>query len=575
MKNYEVARILHEIAIYEEMKGEKFKPRAYEKASIYIESLSDDLETIFEKGGIKALMELPGVGKSIAEKLIEIIKTGKLGYHEELKRQIPVDVTTLSAIEGIGPKTVKVLYEKLGITNIEELERAVRKKQLRTIPDFGEKSEQKILNGIEFFKKTHGGRFILGIILNTLEDILQRLKSLDTVKSIQLAGSARRMKESIGDADFLASSNEPDKVMDFFTSMPEVTYIHTKGRTKSAVRLDSGIDCDLRIVPRESFGAALQYFTGNKQHNVAMRTLALHKGYKLNEYGVYDKKNRQIAGSTEEGVYLKLGLAWIPPELRENKGEIEAARNNRLPKLVRYNDLKGDLQVHTNWTDGNNTIVEMAEAASGTGLEYIAITDHSRTLGIAGGLNKQKLEEQKREIENATHKMGDNKRINILSGVEVNILKDGSLDLENNILREFDIVGAAVHSHFSLSKEEQTKRLITAMYNPHVDIIFHPTCRIIQERPPLDIEFDKIMDVSKETKTILEIDSSPERLDLQDEYVRLAVDNGCTLIIDSDAHDKSHFRFLNLGLSQARRGWAERKDIVNTLPLDRFLKSLK
>lgn len=575
MKNYEVARILHEIAIYEEMKGEKFKPRAYEKASIYIESLSDDLETIFEKGGIKALMELPGVGKSIAEKLIEIIKTGKLGYHEELKRQIPVDVTTLSAIEGIGPKTVKVLYEKLGITNIEELERAVRKKQLRTIPDFGEKSEQKILNGIEFFKKTHGGRFILGIILNTLEDILQRLKSLDTVKSIQLAGSARRMKESIGDADFLASSNEPDKVMDFFTSMPEVTYIHTKGRTKSAVRLDSGIDCDLRIVPRESFGAALQYFTGNKQHNVAMRTLALHKGYKLNEYGVYDKKNRQIAGSTEEGVYLKLGLTWIPPELRENKGEIEAARNNRLPKLVRYNDLKGDLQVHTNWTDGNNTIVEMAEAASGTGLEYIAITDHSRTLGIAGGLNKQKLEEQKREIENATHKMGDNKRINILSGVEVNILKDGSLDLENNILREFDIVGAAVHSHFSLSKEEQTKRLITAMYNPHVDIIFHPTCRIIQERPPLDIEFDKIMDVSKETKTILEIDSSPERLDLQDEYVRLAVDNGCTLIIDSDAHDKSHFRFLNLGLSQARRGWAERKDIVNTLPLDRFLKSLK
>lgn len=322
MKNYEVARILHEIAIYEEMKGEKFKPRAYEKASIYIESLSDDLGDIFKKGGIKALMELPGVGKSIAEKLVEIIKTGKLGYHEELKRQLPIDVTTLSAIEGIGPKTVKVLYEKLGITNIEELEKAVRKKQLRTIPDFGEKSEQKILNGIEFFKKSHGGRFILGIIINTLEDILRRLNSLDTVKSIQLAGSARRMKESIGDADFLASSNEPDRVMDFFTSMPEVIYIHTKGGTKSMVRLDSGIDCDLRIVPQESFGAALQYFTGNKQHNVALRTIALHKGYKLNEYGVYDKNNRQIAGRTEEGVYSKLGLKWIPPELRENKGEI-------------------------------------------------------------------------------------------------------------------------------------------------------------------------------------------------------------------------------------------------------------
>ena len=575
MKNYEVARILHEIAIYEEMKGEKFKPRAYEKASIYIESLSDDLGDIFKKGGIKALMELPGVGKSIAEKLVEIIKTGKLGYHEELKRQLPVDVTTLSAIEGIGPKTVKVLYEKLGITNIEELEKAVRKKQLRTIPDFGEKSEQKILNGIEFFKKSHGGRFNLCIIINTLEDILQRLKSLDTVKSIQLAGSARRMKESIGDADFLASSNEPDRVMDFFTSMPEVIYIHTKGGTKSMVRLDGGIDCDLRIVPQESFGAALQYFTGNKQHNVALRIIALHKGYKLNEYGVYDKNNRQIAGRTEEGVYSKLGLKWIPPELRENKGEIEAARDDRLPKLVNHDDLKGDLQVHTNWTDGNNTIIEMAEAAKRAGLEYFAITDHSRTLGIARGLNKQKLEEQKKEIEIVTQKMRDSERITILSGVEVNILKDGSLDLENSILKEFDIVGAAIHSHFSISKEEQTKRLITAMYNPHVDILFHPTCRIIQERLPLDIDFEKIMDVSKKTKTLLEVDSSPERLDLQDEYIKLAIDNGCKLVIDSDAHDKSHFHFLKFGASQARRGWAERKDIANTLPLDKFLKSLK
>lgn len=575
MKNYEVARILHEIAIYEEMKGEKFKPRAYEKASIYIESLSDNLGDIFKKGGIKALMELPGVGKSIAEKLVEIIKTGKLVYHEELKRQLPVDVTTLSAIEGIGPKTVKVLYEKLGITNIEELEKAVRKKQLRTIPDFGEKSEQKILNGIEFFKKSHGGRFNLCIIINTLEDILRLLKSLDTVKCIQLAGSARRMKESIGDADFLASSNEPDRVMDFFTSMPEVIYIHTKGGTKSMVRLVSGIDCDLRIVPQESFGAALQYFTGNKQHNVALRTIALHKGYKLNEYGIYDKNNRQIAGRTEEGVYSKLGLKWIPPELRENKGEIEAARDDRLPKLVNHDDLKGDLQVHTNWTDGNNTIIEMAEAAKRAGLEYFAITDHSRTLGIARGLNKQKLEEQKKEIEIVTRKMRDSERITILSGVEVNILKDGSLDLENSILKEFDIVGAAIHSHFSISKEEQTKRLITAMYNPHVDILFHPTCRIIQERLPLDIDFEKIMDVSKKTKTLLEVDSSPERLDLQDEYIKLAIDNGCKLVIDSDAHDKSHFHFLKFGASQARRGWAERKDIANTLPLDKFLKSLK
>jgi DNA polymerase (family 10) len=575
LKNYEISRILHEIAIFEDMKEEKFKPRAYEKAAIYISSLNEDLETIFRKGGIKALMELPGIGKGIAEKLVEIIQTGKLGYHEKLKREIPVDVTTLSSIEGIGPKTVKALYQKLGITNIEQLENAARNNQLRTLEDFGETRELKILKGIEFFKKSHGGRYILGVVFSTLEEILQRLKNLDTIKDIQLAGSVRRMKESIGDADFLASSSAPDKVMAFFTSMPEVTYVHTMGSTKSMVRLKSGIDCDLRIVPEQSYGAALQYFTGNKQHNVALRTLALRKGYKLNEYGLYDKKNHQLAGRTEEGVYSKLGLTWIPPELRENRGEIEAAKADRLPRLVSYDELKGDLQIHTNWTDGNNAIIEMAQAATTAGLEYIAITDHSRTLGIARGLDKEKLAGQKKEIRNLNRNMKGSQRITILAGVEANILKDGRLDLENDVLKEFDIVGAAIHSHFGLSREEQTERLISAMNNPYVDILFHPTCRIIQDRQPLDIDFDKIIDTSKKTQTILEIDSSPERLDLNDEYIKLAVDNDCRLVIDSDAHDKSHFHFLKFGISQARRGWAEKKDIINTLSLDKLLKLLK
>jgi DNA polymerase (family 10) len=311
------------------------------------------------------------------------------------------------------------------------------------------------LKGIEFFEKSHGGRFILGFVLNTFEDILQRLKSLDTVKNAQLAGSARRMKESIGDADFLASSDKPEKVMDFFTSMPEVAYIHTKGRTKSTVRLKSGINCDLRIVPEESFGAALQYFTGSKQHNVVLRTVALHKGYKLNEYGLYDKRNHQIAGRTEESFYTKLDLPFITPELREDNGEIEAARKDRLPKLIGYDDLKGDLQIHTSWTDGNNGITEMAQAASKAGLEYIAITDHSRTLEIAHGLNERKLKEQKKEIKKVNQKIKKNGRIKILTGVEVNILKDGSLDLENNTLTEFDIVGAAVHSHFFCQKRNR------------------------------------------------------------------------------------------------------------------------
>lgn len=557
------------------MKGEKFKPRAYEKAALYIGSLNDDLGIIYKKGGIKALMQLPGIGKSIAEKLIELIQTDELTYYEQLKRQIPVDLTTLSSIEGMGPKKVKVLYEKLGITNIEELEKAIRERKVRALQGFGETSEQKILKGIEFHKKSHGGRFILGFVLNTFEDILQRLKSLDTVKNAQLAGSARRMKESIGDADFLASSDKSEKVMDFFTSMPEVAYIHTKGRTKSTVRLKSGINCDLRIVPEESFGATLQYFTGSKQHNVVLRTIALRKGYKLNEYGLYDKRNHQIAGRTEESIYSRLGLPFITPELREDNGEIEAARKGRLPKLIGYDDLKGDLQIHTSWTDGNNTIAEMAQAASKAGLEYIAITDHSRTLEIAHGLNERKLKEQQKEIKKVNHTVKQNGGIRILTGVEVNILKDGSLDLENNILKEFDIVGAAVHSNFFLSKEEQTNRLVSTMYNPNVDILFHPTCRVIQKRQPLEIDFDKILDVSEETNTILEVDSSPERLDLQDEYLRRAIENGCKIIIDSDAHDKSHFHFLKFGISQARRGWAENKDVLNTLPLEKFLKSLK
>ncbi len=574
MRNYEIARIIHEVGIYEEIKGEKFKPRAYEKAALYIGSLNEDLKTIFKKGGIKALAELPGIGKSIAQKLAEIISTGKLQYYEGLKKQIPVDVTTLTSIEGIGPKTVKVLYEQLGITNIEELEKATKEEKLRNLPGFGEKTEQQILNGIELFRKTHVGRFILGLMISTLEDTGNRLGRLDIVKKVKLAGSVRRMKESIGDADFVAVSNQPDKLMDFFTSMPEVAHVNTKGITKSTIRLHSGIHCDLRIVPKESFGASLQYFTGNKQHNVILRTIALRRGYKLNEYGLYDKRNRQIAGTSEEDIYSKLGLAWIPPELREDKGEIEAAREGRLPKLIGYDSLKGDLQMHTNWTDGNNSVIEMAQAAGRLGLEYIAITDHSKTLGIVGGLDKGRLEKQRKEIKKINQTNNDNK-VTILTGVEVNILKDGSLDLENNILKEFDVVGAAIHSHFSLPKNEQTKRIASAMYNSHVDIIFHPTGRRIQQRQPLDLDIEKILDVSKETKTILEVDASPERLDLQDEHIRLAIQNGCKLSIDSDAHDRSHLRFVKFGIAQARRGWAEANDIVNTLPLEKFLNSLK
>ena len=613
MNNHEIAAILHELAIYEEMKGEKFKPRAYEKAARSVESLQEELEVIYKEGGINRLMELPGVGKSIAQKIVELLTKGKLQHYEELKRATPVDVATIASIQGVGPKTVKTLYEELKITNIEELEKAAKQHKIRVLPGFGERTEQQVLNGIEFYKKSHG-RFILGFVLGALENIQNRLRNLNTVKRVEIAGSVRRMRETIGDADFLiatsagASDNSNKVIMDFFISMPEVVYVYSKGITKSAVRLHNGIDCDLRIVPEESFGAALHYFTGNKQHNVVLRTIALNKKYKLNEYGLFKGKS-MVSGKTEEDIYRKLGLEWIPPEMRENTGEIEAAtataaiatsntpitalRHSHLPKLIDYeigndNSLKGDLQMHTNWTDGNNSIWEMVEAADKIGLEYIVITDHSKSLGIAGGLDEKDFVNQSKEIEKINKTMNmdkynstedDNEKVKqivkVLKGVEVNIQKDGSLDLKDKILKEFDVVGASIHSYFNLSREQQTKRLISAMQNPNVDIIYHPSGRIINRRDPYDIDIEQIIHTARNTNTILEVDSYPDRLDLNDIYVRIAVENGCKISIDSDAHDKSHLEFLKFGIAQARRGWTEKQDVVNTLPLEEFISSLK
>jgi DNA polymerase (family 10) len=570
MKNYDIAKILYNIAIYEDMKGEKFKPRAYEKASRSVEGAKEDLADIYKAGGLQALMELPGIGKNIAKKLEELINTGKLQYYEELKRQTPVDVENLVAIEGVGPKTVKALYEKLRITNVEELEKAATEHRIRNVPGFGEKTEQQILKGIEFFKKSKG-RFILGFTLPTLDDICERLRKHESMKKVEMAGSIRRMKETIGDADFLAISDEPSKVMEYFVSMPEVVYVHAKGDTKSMVRLDSGIDCDLRIVPEESFGAALQYFTGNKQHNIELRTIALHKGWKLNEYGLFEGDS-QIGGKSEEQIYEKLGMKWIPPELRENRGEIEAAQNNKLPELIGYDSLKGDLQIQTSWTDGRNSILEMAEEARKTGLEYIVITDHTKTLAMAHGLDEERLETQGNEIEQINQTV---KGIRVLRGAEVNILKDGSLDVKDYALAKLDVVGAAVHSHFDLSRKEQTARAVSAMQNPNVDILFHPTGRVLKQREAYDVDMEEIIHVAKETDTILEIDAFPDRLDLSDEYIKLAIENECKLSIDSDAHATSQIQFLKFGVAQARRGWAKSDDIVNTLSLEKFLDSLK
>jgi len=570
VKNFEVANILKEIAVFLEMDDVQFKPRAYEKAARSIEASQEDVEEIYKKGGIKALMEIPGVGKSIAEKIEELIKTGKIKYYEELREKVPVDLESLSGIEGLGPKTIKILWTELKIKNIDDLEKAALAHKISKLPGFKEKTEQNILKGIEFAKRSKG-RYILGFTLPLIRDIENRLKSLPETKRVVVSGSVRRMKETIGDADFLVISDNPQKVMDFFVSMPEVVNIIGKGETKSSVKLKTGMDVDVRVVPEESFGAALQYFTGSKDHNVALRRIAQEKGWKLSEYGLFDG-DKQIAGKTEEGVYEKLGLQWIPPEMRENTGEIEAAKNNKLPKLIDYKDLKGDLQVHSNWTDGINSIKDMAEEAKKLGLEYIVISDHSKSLAMTGGLDEKMLLKQGKEIDELNKQISG---IRILKGVELNILKDGSLDIADETLEELDVVSAGVHSQFKLSREEMTRRVLKAIENPNLDIICHPTTREIQKRDPIPLDMDKIIEAAKDNGTILDVDSYPDRLDLKDEYIRKATEAGAKLGISSDAHSKPHLHFVELGIAQARRGWATAKDIVNTKRVEEFLKMVK
>lgn len=570
MKNVEIAKIFQAIAAYLDMEGVPFKPRAYEKAALALESMSEDVADIYKRDGVKGLKGIPGIGESMAQKIAEYLETGKIEYFEELKKKIPVDVAELTAIEGVGPKMAKALYEQLGIRTIDELERAALQGKIRKLPGFGLKKEQRILRGISFYKQA-SGRFLLGFVIPLVEKIEARLRQLEEVEELAVAGSNRRWKETVGDLDILVVSSNPERVMAEFTSLPEVIYVYAKGPTKSSVKLANRMDVDLRVVPRESFGAALLYFTGSKEHNIQLRNIAIKKGLKLNEYGVF-KGEKRIAGETEEEVYAALGLPYIEPELREGAGEIEAAMEGRLPKLISYGSLKGDLQVQTNWTDGAQSIAEMAEAARKAGLSYIVITDHTRSLAMTGGLDEEKLLRQMKEIDALNRKL---RGFRILKGAEVNILQDGRLDIADQVLEKLDVVGAAVHSHFAMPRSEMTRRIIRAMQNPHVDILFHPTGRIIQRREPYDVDIDAVIRAAKETGTILEIDAYPERLDMKDEHIRKAVEAGVKMVIDSDAHQASHFGYLRLGIAQARRGWATAGDVLNTKPLEQFLAALK
>lgn len=574
MKNREIAKIFHEIALYLEMDDVAFKPQAYERAAMSLETLSEDVAEIYKKEDLKGLEAIPGVGKSIAEKIVEYLKTDKIHEYDKLKKKIPVDISELKAVEGLGPKNIKKLYKKLGIKNLKDLEKAAHAEKIRDLEGFGEKSEEKILRGIEFLKQS-GGRFILGFTMPIIREIEGRLKDLKEVKKIVVAGSVRRCKETIGDVDILITSDKPKPVMDYFVSMSEVIQVWAHGETKSAIKIQGGLDIDLRVVPQASYGAALNYFTGSKEHNVALRELAIKKGYKLNEYGLFRGK-KQLAEDSEESIYKLLGLDYIEPELRENTGEIEASRLHKLPKIIGYDDLVGDLQIQTDWTDGQRSIEEMARAAMRTGLKYVAITDHTKRLAMTGGLDEKKIQKQWLEIDRVNKRLhASGSELQVLKGSECDILKDGSLDLPDEILAKLDVVGASIHSYFNLTRREQTERMKKAMRNPHVDIIFHPTGRLIQKREAYTLDMDEIIKTARETKTVLEIDAYPDRLDLKDEYIKKCVEAGVKLAIDSDAHSISHLDYLEYGIAQARRGWATKGDIINTWPLEKMLKMLK
>jgi len=574
MRNHEIAKIFFNIASLIESDKKDFRQIAYERAALALEGLDEDVEEIYLDKGLAGLEEIPTIGKNLALKIEECIKTGKIKEYEKLKKALPVDFTEMTKIEGMGVRKAKTLYQKLGIKTVKELEKAAKSHKIAPLFGFGEKTEKNILQGIEFLK-VDKGRVLLGFIMPAVKEIISKLEGLKETKKISVAGSTRRMKETIGDVDILVASDRPEKINDFFIKLPGIEKVWAKGPTKSSVHLKQGFDVDLRVVKEESFGSALQYFTGSKEHNVATRRIAISKGLKLNEYGVFRGK-KMIAGKTEEEVYKAIGLPYIEPEMREDSGEIQLALEGKLPKLIGYKAIKGDLHCHSDWDGGENSIEEMAKMATQMGYEYIGISDHTKFLRIENGLDEKQLLKQNEKIKQLNKKFQVSSfKFQIIHGCETNILNDGSVDIKDEVLEKLDYVIAGVHSSMKMERKEMTERIIKAMQNPNIDIISHPTGRIIQKRDEYQVDLEKLLKTAKETGTILEVNSWPERLDLKDVYIKMAKKVGVKMIINTDSHQKDQMRFIEFGIAQARRGWAEKPDIINTLPVEELLKHFK
>ena len=556
MKNALVARILNEIADLLDLQGVAFKPRAYRRAAEVVSALGEPIEGLVAQG---THGDLPGVGDAIAKKIVEIVETGRLEYHERLKTELPIDLHGLTSVEGIGPKTAKLLYDELDIKNLDDLQIAARAGRIAAVKGLGAKTEARILQGLEEARRVED-RLRLGDAMPIAEDLIDRLRSLGRFERLQYAGSLRRGRETIGDLDLLGIASDSQRAMAAFVGMSDVREVLAHGETKSSVRLDGGLQVDLRIVVEESFGAALQYFTGSQSHNIALRKRAVSRGWKLNEYGLYDEQGRAMAGPEETEIYDALDLVVIPPELREDLGEIQAAERRELPRLVEPSDIHADLHVHTDWSDGKATIEQMVSEAKKRGLEAIAITDHAHFAEVVRGL---KPDDVRRQIDAIARLNEVSEGIRVLSGIEVNVQPDGTLDMPDELLARLDVVIASIHSHFRQPRDEATARWLRAIENPHVDILGHPSTRKIGIRAAMGVDWDVVFEAAAKRGVALEVNANPIRLDLTGDLVRRAISLGCRIAVDTDAHHPDHYDFLRYGVLTARRGWATREDVVN------------
>jgi DNA polymerase (family 10) len=568
MRNQEVAKIFNDIADILEIKGDNpFRTRAYRRAAQNIDGIAKDVADMT----VDDLCKMPGIGTDLAGKIHEYVQTGSLEFYEKLKKEVPSGLVSLLSVPGIGPKTAKLLFDKLRIENIDDLERLAKEGSLKGLPGIQTKTEENILKGIAMIKR-HTGRFSIGRMRPVAEEIMERLKRESPVKEITVAGSLRRWKETIKDIDILATSKAPQKVMNVFVHLPQVKETLMKGPTKSSIVTNEGIQVDLRVVTEDSFGAALAYFTGSKEHNIRLREMGVRKGLKINEYGIFNvTTEKKLGGKLEADIYRILGMPFIAPELREDTGEIEAALEGRLPHLLEMKDIRGDLHVHSNESDGSHDIPELIEAAKSRGYRYIAITDHSKGLGVAHGLSIERVLEQNKKIREINKNL---KGFRLLSGTEMDIRSDGTLDYPDEVLRQLDIVIASIHSGFRQPKEQLTKRLTSAMKNPYVSVIAHPTGRLIGERDAYEADMEEVLKTAKETRTSIEINAYPLRLDLNDIYVRKAKEMGVSFAINTDAHVNYQFDYMKYGAGTARRGWLEKGDILNTCTFGMLMKRI-